>query len=76
MFLPEATESALEHQCPVRALLRAYLSWKEPEEKVAVVSLIHSDVAGITRQIPSWERSHRAQPSSWGGKIFTRGLDK
>ena len=63
MFPPGSTQSALEHQGPVWALLQAYLCRKEPEENVAVVSLIHGDVAGIACQIPSWERRYQTQLS-------------
>lgn len=45
----------------MRTLSQAYLSRKEPEEKVAVVSLIHSEVASETLAVPSRERSNQAQ---------------
>lgn len=44
------------------ALLQATFA-EEPEENVAVVSLIHGDVTGIACQIPSWERRYQAQLS-------------
>jgi hypothetical protein len=39
----------------------AYLGWEEPEEEVAVVSLIHSDVASITLHVLSWKRTDQTQ---------------
>lgn len=49
----------------VRALAQAYQGREEPEEKVAVVSVIHSEEAGVALHLLSWERSHRTQSSPW-----------
>lgn len=45
----------------MRMLSQAYLSREEPEEKVTVVSLIHSEVASETLPVPSREKSNQAQ---------------
>lgn len=58
-----------------QGLPQAYLGGKEPEEEVAVVSLIHSEEAAVAHQVQSLERSHHAQSSPWWGN-FTQGLEK
>lgn len=49
---------------PLQAL-DTYLSREEPEEEVAVVSLVHCEVASITLVRHSRERTDHALPLPW-----------